>query len=252
MWRIVSTLVLGTAICLAGSIFAGGDDQKKPIKGGIEGHVKSVDLEGKKLTITTAQGKERTFTVTDETTMVGPNGGKVRRHLKDPRFHEGFPVTIVPDGNTADEIHLGFAKDAVGAEHKETAKQGTKTESRTETASKTSKSSTTEATTASRNKQKEAAKQAEDDDEDEILGHIKSFDASKRLLVITLLNGKTRSFILAQNVPVHVKGTTAASREGLNDPHLKAGAAIIVVTDEGGRKVKELKIAPASEKKKAG
>jgi hypothetical protein len=253
----VSTLVVGTAFCLAGSIPAG-DDQKKPIKGGIEGKVKSVDVEGKKLTITTSQGRERTFTINDETTMVGPNGGKVRRHLKDPRFHEGFPVTIVPEGNTntADEIHLGFAKDAVGAAHKEAGKSGTKTEGRSETASKTSKSAATppvEATTTSRNKQKEAAKQAEDDDEDEILGHVKSFDHTRRLLVITLLNGKSRSFILAQDVPVHVKGTTAASRQGLSDPQLKAGAAIVVVTDEGGRNVKELKITPASEiKKKAG
>src|SRR6266851_3867392 len=102
MWRTLGTLILGTGVCLAGILPAGADDQKTPIKGGIE---------GKKLTITTTQGRERTFTITDDTTLVGPRGGKVRRHLNDPRFHEGFPVTIVADGATAQEVHLGFAKD---------------------------------------------------------------------------------------------------------------------------------------------
>jgi hypothetical protein len=46
----------------------------------------------------------------------------------------------------------------------------------------------------------------------------------------------------------------AASTQGLKDPHLKAGTFVPVVTDEGGRKVMELEIIPASEIKprKAG
>jgi hypothetical protein len=254
MWRTLGALVLGTVVCAAGVLPAGADDQQTEIKGGIEGKVKKVDVEGKKLTITTTQGRERTFTITDETTMVGPRGGKVRKHLKDPRFHEGFPVTIVADGNTAEEVHLGFAKDAAGvrAEETKTAKQGTRTESKSETVDKSKDSKTPPANAAGRHK--EATKLEEEDDEEEIPGHVKSFDAAKRTLVVTLLNGKSRSFILAQNVPVHIKGAAAASKQGLKDPELKAGAFVTVVTDEAGRKVKELKIVPAEEvkRRKAG
>jgi len=61
------------------------------------------------------------------------------------------------------------------------------------------------------------------------------------------LNGSTRSFILAKGVPVLVRGK--ASKEGIEDPALKAGAAVTVVTDEGGKKVKELKISEAKARK---
>jgi hypothetical protein len=108
---------MGAALCAGGSL-ARADDKsanKPEIKGGIEGKIKSVDVDNKTLTITTSQGRERTYKVTDDTVLVGPRGGKVRRHLKDPRFHEGFSVTIVADGNTATEVHLGFAKDSSGA-----------------------------------------------------------------------------------------------------------------------------------------
>jgi hypothetical protein len=91
-----------------------------------------------------------------------------------------------------------------------------------------------------------------DEDDLEVPGKIKRFDATHHLLVVTLLNGKGRSFLLSRDVKVLVKG--AASREGLEDPALKAGAAIEVVTDEGRHKVKELKIMPASvrERRRAG
>jgi len=59
--------------------------------------------------------------------------------------------------------------------------------------------------------------------------------------VVTLFNGKTRSFFLAKDVPVHVKG--AVSRRGLADPAIKIGAPVTIVTDEGGRKVKERQFA---------
>ena len=75
----------------------------------IEGKVKKVDHEKSTLTITTDDGKERTFEITDDTTMVGPRGGLVRRGLKDPRFHEGMGLTIVAKGTTATEVHLGFS-----------------------------------------------------------------------------------------------------------------------------------------------
>src|SRR5262249_25099673 len=86
MWRILGALVLGAGVCSTGIMFAGADDQK--IQGGIEGKIKSVDVEANTLTLTTTQGRERTFSITKETMMVGPRGGKVRRRLKDPRFQE--------------------------------------------------------------------------------------------------------------------------------------------------------------------
>jgi hypothetical protein len=240
---------------------AAADDPKTEIKGGIAGKVKSVDVEGQKLTITTPQGRERTFTIKDDTLMVGPRGGKVRKHLKDPRFHEGFPVTIVAEGSTAEEVHLGFAKDAGGGAPAEAAKEGARSDAQreTENRSKTSKDTSTPAADAATiakkaARHKEATKLEEEDDEEEIPGHVKSFDADRRVLVVTLLNGKSRSFILARNVPVHIKGATEASAQGLNDPQLKAGAFVTVITDEAGRKVKELKVTPASEvkRRKAG
>jgi hypothetical protein len=260
MSRTLGALILGAIVCSA-TILSAADDQKTEIKGGIEGKVKAVDVEGKKLTIATAQGRERTFTITDETVMVGPRGGKVRHHLRDPRFHEGFPVTIVAEGNTAEEVHLGFAKDAAGAEHVRAAKQGTRAGGPSETGDRTKLSKNastpeTDAATIAKHiaRHKEATKLEEEDDEEEIPGHIKSFDVRRRMLVVTLFNGNSRSFIVAQDVPVHIKGAAAASRQGLKDPQLKAGAFVTVVTDEGGRKVKELKITPASadRRKKAG
>lgn len=227
------TILLGAALCAGGSL-ARADDKsanKPEIKGGIEAKIKSVDADNNTLTVTTSQGRERTFKVTDDTVLVGPRGGKVRRHLKDPRFHEGFSVTIVADGNTASEVHLGFAKDS------------------SETASPTPRSKAKLAQPVDTNPTKHAAakKQAEEDDEEEILGHVKSFDASRRILVVTLLNGNSRSFILAKSVPVLVRGK--ASKEGIEDPALKTGAAVTVITDDGGKKVKELKISEAKVRK---
>jgi hypothetical protein len=223
MWRIVGALVVGALVFAVALPAQSGDKQE--IKGGIDGKVKKVDLENKMLTITTVQGRDRSFKVTQDTVMVGPRGGKVRRHLKDPRFHDGFPVTIVAEGDTASEIHLGFARD----EHAQ------KTE-----AVKTAKSGTPA---------RKTVKQLEEDDEMEILGRVKRFDPVKRVLVVSLLNGKDRSFILAKDVPVHVKG--AISQQGLRDPALQAGASVTIVTDEGGRKVKDVKIM-ARKLRKAG
>jgi hypothetical protein len=243
-------------LCLAGPAIA--DDQKTEIKGGIEGHVVKVNVEGKTLTIATARGQERTFTITEETHMFGPNGGKVKKHLRDPRFREGFAVTVVPDGTKAEEIHLGFAKDAIGYKGEATGKARTETPSAPADRTRVEKNvpvapATPAATAKDVVRHKEATKLEEEEDEEEIPGHIKSFDATRRMLVLTLFNGKSRSFLLARDVPVHIKGIAAASTEGLNDPQLKSGAFITVVTDEGGKKVKELIITPASQlRRKAG
>jgi hypothetical protein len=221
MWRTIGAFFFGAliiSITLPASARA-----KLEIADGIEGKVKAVDVDKKTLTITTTQGKDRTFTITDDTEFLGPMGGKVRQHLKDPRFHEGFPVSVVAEGANATEIHLGFAKD-VG---------DTKTD-----ATKSAKSGAPPA---------KSLKQLEEDDESEIPGKVKSFETTKHILVISLLNGKDRSFILAKDVPVHVNGLV--SKQGLQDPALHAGANVTVITDEGGRKVKDVKIVAAKAKK---
>ena len=94
MSRTLNALVAGAMICAVGLLAAVAQEPRKgekpQIPGGIEGHVKSVDHEKETLSITTSDGRERTFTITEETTMLGPRGGKVRSRLKDRRFHEGM------------------------------------------------------------------------------------------------------------------------------------------------------------------
>jgi len=112
------------------------------------------------------------------------------------------------------------------------------------------KDTETPAATKSATRTKAGAAAAEEDEEEEVPGKIKSFDHTRHLLVITLLNGKDRSFMLAKDVKVLVKDS--ASKHGLDDPALKAGASVEVVTDEGGHKVKEVKVLPPVQRKKAG
>jgi hypothetical protein len=255
MLRTLGVLTLGGLLC-AGASLGRADDSNSQIPGGIEGKVKMVDVENGKLTITT-QGRDRTFTITDETMMVGPRGGKVRRHLKDPRFHEGFPVTVVAQGDKAAEVHLGSARQSDARPSDEGKPAAPARTGRTQRRLPAAPDATPESRVSKKVspttsepkpglKGKEAQK-LEEDDEAEIPGKIKSFDARRRLLVVTLLNGKNRSFMLAKDVPVHVKGAT--SRRGLADPALKVGAPITVITDEGGRKVKELQFSQPALKK---
>jgi hypothetical protein len=256
------------AIGLMCSVLVAQEHEKPVIKGGIEGKIKKVDTESKTLTIVSG-GKEHTFSITDETEMVGPRGGKVHRHLKDPRFREGFPVTVVADGKEASEVHLGFAHDADGEKSttKTTKTDASKSEkTQTKVVAKPSKPaqtpaddepaapSTTKKTNPSSSTQSKAATQARtanyadaEDESNEFPGKIKSFN--KRVLVVTLLNGKDRPFFLSNDVPIMISGK--ASKEGLADPALKTGARITVITEEGGRKVKEVKITPAKAKKAA-
>jgi hypothetical protein len=245
---------------------ARGQDPKTQIKGGVEGKVQGVDVSAQTVTITTTEGRQRTFTITDETTMVGPRGGKVRRRLKDPRFQEGIPVTIVANGNTASEIHLGFHRQQGGdkGEHAQTPNRDSErpvTDRTAQPSPRTGRATRPAATTRTENygteetkggKGKAAAKPADDDEDNEVPGKVKRFDSTRHMLVITMLNGKDRSFLLSRDVKVLVGD--AESRQGLRDPALRSGASIEVVTDEGGHKVKELKIIPASEgrRRKAG
>jgi hypothetical protein len=249
-------MVLGAVVCAAAIPSAAADDQKSGIQGGIEGKVKKVDADAKALTITTEQGRERTFSINEETTMVGPRGGKVRRRLKDPRFHEGMSVIVVAEGNTATEVHLGFQhrqgdEKIATRDTDRTNKVGGKEPAEPVTKKRTLPTDTEpQPKVKAATRGKAAVQPADEEDDLEVPGKIKRFDATRHILVVTLLNGKDRSFLLSKDVKVLVKG--AASKHGLEDPALKTGAAIEVTTDEGGHKVKELKVTPASARRKAG
>jgi hypothetical protein len=265
MFRTLSSLLVGTAICAAGLVSAVAQEPKgstRPeIPGGIVGHVKSVDHEKHTLSVTTPGGRARTFTITDDTTMLGPRGGKVRRRLRDRRFHEGMEITVVAEGSTAKELHLGFSR----REHADSG-DGTKSaanpvippsddrrdRTRAIAGAVRGKAAAEISAPAAATGAKTAARAEEDDEDDEIPGRVKSYDANRRLLVVTLLNGKSRSFLLSQNVKVVVRGR--ASTSGLRDPSLRADAPVTVFVAAGGRRVTELHVLPAqaSRSRKAG
>jgi hypothetical protein len=250
MRRTLLLLVLGTPFCLIGLATAAAQEAKKTerpqIPGGIEGHLKSVDVDKETITLVTSAGTQRTFNVTEDTTMLGPRGGRVRRRLHDPRFHEGMEMTVVASGPTAREIHLGFSHRATGG--------ASRSEKSAANTSATKEKGSGVATTAPAAKTKVYAKQGaaaaakapaseEEDEDDEIPGTVKSYNADRRLLVVSLLNGTSRSFFLSRDLKVLVRGTE--SKEGVADPALKEGAHVAVVVEDGGRRVKELHVNPA-------
>src|SRR5262245_61182969 len=114
MLRMLSALFAGAMFCAVGLMSAAAQETKRSerpeIPGGIEGQVKSVDAEKHMLSITTPGGRVRTFTITDDTTMLGPRGGKVRHRLRDRRFHEGLDITVVAEGSPAKELHVGCSR----------------------------------------------------------------------------------------------------------------------------------------------
>jgi hypothetical protein len=251
MLRTLSHLCAGaTIITIAGLISAGAQETKKgeksQIPGGIEGHVKSVDVEKETLTIVTDAGATRTYKVTEDTTMLGPRGGKVRRGLHDRRFHEGMSLTVVASGTTAKEVHLGYSRREPGSA-KESGKPTAKAPATSRETSggglTTAPAAKTKADTKSvAGAADKAATSEEDDEDDEIPGTVKSYNADRRLLVVSLLNGTNRSFFLSRDLKVLVKG--AASKQGVADPSLKEGAHVTVIVEEGGRRVKELHVDP--------
>ena len=251
MMRVLGSLILGVLIVSAGLQSTKAED-KPEIKGGIEGKVKKVDVDKETLTIV-VDGKERTFTITDDTTIVGPRGGLVRRRLKDPRFHEGLEITVVASGKTATELHLGVDR-RKEQERKTTAKGTTKRGEDRGTAVPPEKPKKADDKTSSKAAKGATTKpeEADDEEDEEFPGKVKSMEPAKHMLIITLLNGKSRSFLLAKDVKIMVKGR--ASKQGLEDPMLKPGIPITVVTEPGGRKVIEVRVAPvpAAKGKKAG
>jgi hypothetical protein len=248
----LGALTAGAVICAVGLFSASAQDAKKSekpeISEGIEGRVKSVDPDKETLTIVLSTGKERTFKVTEDTTMIGPRGGKVRRRLKDKRFREGMELTVVADGASASEIHLGFSRRDAGdsADSKPAPKRSASNprDERENPATETAKAKVPAkiGTLAKAAAAKAAAVDEGDEEDDEIPGKVKSFDAARRILVVALLNGKSRSFFLARDTKVVVKGTT--SKQGLKDAALKDGAVISVLVEAGGRRVKELRVNP--------
>jgi hypothetical protein len=248
MLRTLGALVTGAMICAVGLFSAQAQEAKKSekaeIPGGIEGTIKGVDKEKGTVSVLTPNGKTQTFTVTEDTTIVGARGGRVRSRLNDRRFREGLDITVVPTGTKAKELHLGIYRSEPGEsteKPKTAAKKKTRRQIREEAgaelakagAKKVTPKAVTEAAT------KPAADEDEDED-DEIIGKVKSYNANsgRHVLVVTLLNGKSRSFFLSSAVKVLVHGKPA--KDGLSDPSLKEGTAITVLTEGGSSRVKEL------------
>jgi hypothetical protein len=215
--------VTGTLLCaIAVAAFASCAVQAGPDgKGGVEGKVVKVDAAKGTVTITSDKGGEQTFNVTAATQIIGPRGGIVHRRLHDPRFHEGLPITVVGNGTAATQLLLGVDRKS--------------TKSGGAAASKTG----TDRSSGFRGEDGAKSDETADDDND-FPGKIKSVDADKNLLVVTLLNGKDRSFMIGSDARLTIG--RRVSQKGLGDPALKPGASLTVVTDEGGKKVKEVKV----------
>jgi hypothetical protein len=271
------TLVCSFAIGVLGLVSARSAQAKDPeIKDGLAGTVVKVDVNAGTVTIADQNNRERTYSITEETVIVGPRGGVVHRRLKDHRFHSGLPITVVANGTSAAELHLGY--DRKSREGTPTPRSTTPRTARSpspatnpsptsDTETSTPSSSPTPASTpapqstpatrttrfrglgeSKRTAAKDTAKSDEEEDEDsEFPGKVKSVDPAKRLLVITLVNGKDRSFLLASDVKVMVN--SRASRRGLNDTALQPGASLTVITEAGGRKVKEVKVSTAASRR---
>jgi outer membrane lipoprotein-sorting protein len=225
--------VMGSALCAIAiaALGAQAGQAAGPDAKGIEGKVAKVDAAKGSLTITTAAG-EKTFTVTDGTQIIGPRGGIVHKRLNDRRFHEGLPITVVANGENATQLLLGVDR-----------KKAVKSEA----SSSTSKSGTSTQSSGFRG---ESTKSDEEDDDNDYPGKVKSVDADKNLLVVTLLNGKDRSFMVSSEAKLTIG--RRVSQKGLNDPALKAGASVMVVTEEGGHKVKEVRVQSASRRLRSG
>jgi hypothetical protein len=218
--RAMGTLLCAIAIAAFASLAvqAAGPD----VKGGVEGKVVSVDATKGTVTIS-SEGSDKTYSVTEKTTIVGPRGGIVRRRLHDPRFHEGLPITVVASGNAATQLLLGVDRKAAKP-GEASSKPGTNRASGFRGADGKSE-------------------EAEEDQDNEFPGKVKSVDADKNILVVTLLTGKDRSFMVGSEAKFSIG--RRVSQKGLSDPSLVPGASVAVVTDEGGKKVKEVKVGVA-------
>ncbi len=190
------------------------------VPGGIKGDIVKVDTAKSTLTVHTQTG-DKTYTIAPTTQIVGPRGGIVHKRLQDPRFHAGLHVTVVASGTAATQVLLGVDRKA-----------------------KTGDAATSKTTTGFRGDaagKGEAAKteEAPADEDNEFPGKIKSVDADKNILVVTLLTGKDHSFMVGSEAKLTIGARV--SQKGLSDPALKPGATVTVVTEEG-KKVSEVKV----------
>jgi hypothetical protein len=163
--------------------------------------------------------------------------------LNDRRFRDGLDITVVPTGTKAKELHLGYYRREPGesTEKPKTAAKKTRRQIREEAEAEIAKAGAKKVTPKAVTEA--ATKPAVDEDEDEdneILGKVKSYNANsgRHVLVVALLNGKSRSFFLSSAVKVLVHGKPA--KDGLADPSLKEGTTITVLTEGGSSRVKEL------------
>jgi hypothetical protein len=191
------------------------------VPNGTKGEIVKVDAAKSTLTVHTQSG-DKTYMIAPTTQIVGPRGGIVHKRLQDPRFHAGLHVTIVGAGTSASQVLLGV-------DHK--AKSGDAATSKTTAGFRGDSAAKGEAA-----KTEEAA----DDNDNEFPGKIKSVDADKNILVVTLLTGKDHSFMVGSEAKLTIGARV--SQKGLSDPALKPGATVTVVTEEGGKKVAEVKV----------
>jgi hypothetical protein len=242
--------IFGSVLCVAalGTVglmsAAAADTKASEIKDGIPGKIVKVDAEQATVTIAGEDGRERTYNITEETVIVGPRGGAVHKRLKDPRFHSGLAIVVVPNGKAAAQLHLGYDRKARKNATVAGTAAGETPPADTTPAPKTRTSRFRGLIDSAKTQVPKSEKEDAEEDDNEYPGKVKSVDPAKRMLVITLLNGKDRSFLLPSDVKVTVNGH--ASRRGLNDASLKAGNSLTVVTETGGRKVKEVKVSLAT------
>ena len=240
---------IGSVLCVAalgtiGLMSAAGADKASDIKDGVPGKIVKVDVEQATVTVAGEDGRERTYNITEETVIVGPRGGAVHKRLKDPRFHSGLAIIVVPNGKAAAQLHLGYDRKARKTATVAGTAAGETPPADTTPTPKTRTSRFRGLIDSAKTQVPKSDKEDAEEDDNEYPGKVKSVDPAKRMLVITLLNGKDRSFLLPSDVKVTVNGRT--SRRGLSDASLKTGNSLTVVTETGGRKVKEVKVSLAT------
>jgi hypothetical protein len=119
--RTLSRVIVGMVVCVLGAAAAGGQDKDKKFevpKNAIVGKVKTVDIKTSKFTITTKDGKDRTFAVTEKTEFWGPRGGDRGtggKGLEDDCMEKGYEIKVVPGSDTkvAKDVYLPNRKSEV-------------------------------------------------------------------------------------------------------------------------------------------
>lgn len=218
--RAIGKLVCAIAVAALASLAA--QTANAQVKRGVEGKVVKVDAAKNTITIAEKSG-EQTYNVAATTVIVGPRGGIVHRRLHDRRFHAGLPITVVANGMSATQLLLGV-------DHKaKTANSGAAAASKTGTSQ----------SSGFRGEGSKAKDEEVADEDTEFPGKVKSADADKNTLTVTLLTGKDRTFTVGDAKIIIGR---RVSQKGISDPGVKAGANVMVVTEAGGNKVTEVKI----------